>query len=411
MIQEMTMNGLMLPIKHTLAKVILFCLCLSLAGCYPGMKKEATVPSEALEKITFFYPEFSDDMDRNSLMAAIENSIEYLNRLPADRVLHYGPHSFTSRQVLDSQKTFLQFLQKNPNPAEVNKKIEADFLVYRATGGKNSDNVLFTGYFEPLYEASLIPDSVYRYPLYRKPDDLTTLDLSRFGSRFNGQKIIGRIAGTDFVPYHTKVDIDEKGILKGRELEIAWLKDPVDVAFLQIQGSGKLILRDGSIISAGYSGKSGLPYRSIGRYMIEKGFLTKEEMSMQAIRDYLAKHPEIVRDVLSSNPSYVFFRRIENGPLGNIGVPLTPGRSIALDSKLFPKGALGFIACKKPTIDSAGLITSWENFSRFVLNQDTGGAIRGAGRADIFWGSGAYAEAAAGHQNHEGELYILIKKP
>ena len=182
------------------------------------------------------------------------------------------------------------------------------------------------------------------------------------------------------------------------------------MAFLQIQGSGKLILRDGSTISAGYSAKNGLPYRSIGRYMMEKGFLTKEEMSMQAIREYLARHPETVRDVLYYNPSYVFFRRLEKGPLGNLGVPLTPGRSIALDSGLFPKGALGFITCKKPVMDNKGRVKEWEEFSRFVLNQDTGGAIKGAGRADIFWGNGPYAEAAAGHQNHKGELYILIKK-
>ena len=398
-------------IKQILVKIILFSLSLSFSGCYPGLKKEATTPSEALEPITVFYPEFSDDMDRDSLIAAINYSIEYLNRLPGGTVLHYGPHSFTSRQVIESQKAFIEILQENFHSTEINQKIKTDFLVYRAAGGKKSSNVLFTGYFEPLYKASLTPDSVYRYPLYRKPDDLTTLDLSRFGNRFNGQKIVGRIVENAFVPYYTKVDIDEKGVLKGRGLEIAWLKDPVDVAFLQIQGSGKLILKDNSIISAGYSGKNGLPYRSIGRYMIEKGLLTKEKMSMQAIRDYLVKHPEIVSEVLSHNPSYVFFRRLEKGPFGNIGVQLTPGRSIALDSKLFPKGALGFITCKKPIIDSSGRVTSWQKFSRFVLNQDTGGAIRGAGRADIFWGNGAYAEIAAGHQNHKGELYILIKKP
>ena len=392
-------------------KIILLLFILSFFGCYPGIKKEATVSSEALEEITFFYPDFSDDMDRDSLIAAIRNSIEYLGRIPAGTIMHYGPHSFTQTQVLDSQKAFLEILQETPNPAQVAGKIKADFHVYRATGGEKSENVLFTGYFEPLYEASLTPDSVYRYPLYRKPDDLTTVDLSGFGSKFQGQKIIGRIAGKDFVPYHSRVDIDEKGVLKGRGLEIAWLKDPVDVSFLQIQGSGKLILPGGEIITAGYSEKNGLAYRSIGRYMIEKGFLTKEEMSMQAIREYLAEHPEVVQDVLYCNPSYVFFRRLEKGPLGNIGVPLTPGRSIALDSDLFPKGALGFIICKKPLIDNSGRVKGWEEFSRFVLNQDTGGAIRGAGRADIFWGNGLYAEAAAGHLRHEGELYILIKKP
>ena len=392
-------------------KMVLLILMLSLAGCYPGMRKEATVPSEALEEITFFYPDFSDDMDRASLVAAIKNSIEYLNQIPPDTIMRYGPRTFTKKQVLDSQKAFLKILQENPDPAQLTRNIKEQFQVYRATGGEKSKHVLFTGYFEPMYEASLKPDSVYRYPLYRKPDDLTTVDLSAFGSRFKDQKIIGRIEGKDFVPYYSRMDIDEKKVLKGRGLEIAWLKDPVDVAFLQIQGSGRLILQNGEIISAGYSAKNGLPYRSIGRYMIEKGYLAKEEISMQAIREYLKRHPEAVRDVLYYNPSYVFFRRLEKGALGNIGVPLTPGRSIALDSNLFPKGALGFVICKKPVVDSTGGVKEWREFSRFVLNQDTGGAIKGAGRADIFWGNGPYAEVAAGHLSHEGELYILIKKP
>jgi membrane-bound lytic murein transglycosylase A len=144
--------------------------------------------------------------------------------------------------------------------------------------------------------------------------------------------------------------------------------------------------------------------------MLDRGFLDKKEMSMQSIRTYLTKHPDIIDDVLNTNPSYVFFRILKTGPLGNIGVPLTPGRSLALDYRLFPKGALAFIICRKPVVDSHGRITRWVPFSRFVLNQDTGGAIRGAGRADIFWGSGPYAELAAGHLKHEGELYILIKK-
>jgi membrane-bound lytic murein transglycosylase A len=145
--------------------------------------------------------------------------------------------------------------------------------------------------------------------------------------------------------------------------------------------------------------------------MLDKGLLSREEMSMQSIRKYLSTHPEMIQEVLNYNQSYVFFRRIENGPFGNINVPLTPGRSVALNARLFPKGALGYISCQKPIVDNSGEIVSWTNFSRFVLNQDTGGAIRGSGRADIFWGSGQFAELAAGNMKHEGELYLLIKKP
>ena len=137
-------------------------------------------------------------MDRDSLIAAIKNSIQYLEKIPPDTVMSYGPHSFTARQVLDSQRAFLQILRENPDPARMAEKIKEDFHVYRATGGESGGNVLFTGYFEPIYEASLTPDSVYRYPLYRKPDDLTVVDLSPFGKRFKGEKIIGRLKGKEF---------------------------------------------------------------------------------------------------------------------------------------------------------------------------------------------------------------------
>jgi membrane-bound lytic murein transglycosylase A len=133
-------------------------------------------------------------------------------------------------------------------------------------------------------------------------------------------------------------------------------------------------------------------------------------MSMQAIRKYLTGNPEVLDEVLNYNPSYVFFQQVERGPIGSLGVLLTPGRSVALDSKIFPKGALGFILCKKPLVNDEREIIGWIKFSRFVLNQDTGGAIKGAGRADIFWGSGPYAELTAGHMKHDGELYILVKE-
>jgi len=145
--------------------------------------------------------------------------------------------------------------------------------------------------------------------------------------------------------------------------------------------------------------------------MIERGFLSREEMSMQGIRRYLTEKPEVVDEVLNHNPSYVFFRQVGEGPLGSLGVLLTPGRSVALDPKVFPRGALGFISSQKPVVNGQGDIVAWTKFSRFVLHQDSGGAIKGAGRADIFWGRGPYAELAAGHMQHEGDLYILIKKP
>ncbi len=383
---------------------------LTFFACRPAIKKETQIFEETLEPVDYFYPAFTDDMNWESLANALLNNQAYLNKLDPERLFHYGPHTFTCRQVKESQEAFLNLIRENPDPAHLEKTIQENYLVYRATGHNGDEQVLFTGYFEPLYDAGLTPDEIFKYPLYQKPENLITADLSLFKKDLKGRKITGRIEGKRFLPYYSRKEIED-GALRGKKLELAWLKSPVDVAFLHIQGSGRLLLRDGGALNVGYSTANGQPYRSIGRYMLDKGLLTKEEMSMQAIRRYLSNHPERVPEILNTNPSYIFFRLLKTGPVGNIGVPLTPGRSLALDSKRFPKGALAFISCRKPSLGPDGEIMAWNRFSRFVVNQDTGGAIKGPGRADIFWGNGPYAETAAGHLKHVGELYILIKKP
>ena len=392
-------------------KLILLLNIISFFGCYPALKKEAERPEDALTRIRFFYPKFQDDTDFSSLAQAIRRNLAYLDRLDPQYVFYYGPHKYTSQQVRDSQEAFLKLILENPDSRELNKKIKKHFLVYRAAGRVGNNKVLFTGYFEPIFEGRLTPDEGFQYPLYRQPDDLIKIDLSLFRKEFQGKTIVARITGKEVLPYFTRRQIEEDKVLGGKDLEVAWLKDPLDVTFLHIQGSGRLRLADGDTISVGYQASNGLPYQSIGRYMLDKGLLRREEMSMQSIRIYLSEHPEAMGEVLNHNPSYVFFRLLEGGPLGNISVPLTPGRSVALDSRLFPKGALCFVSCQKPIVDNNGEITGWTKFSRFVLNQDTGGAIRGSGRADLFWGSGPHAEVTAGHLQHDGELYVLIKKP
>lgn len=396
--------------KFFLAAVALLTLA-SAEGCHPVLKKEAQRPEEALRQVRLFSPEFRDDMDRESLTLAIRRNLEYLDRLNQETVFHYGPHDFTIQQVRESQEVFLDLLSRGFDAGQLSREISKKFRVYRATGRVEDRQVLFTGYYEPIYEGSLAPDETFRYPLYRPPDDLIRIDLSLFNEKFKGENIVARIEGKKVLPYYSRYQIEAERVLKGKDLEIAWLKDPLDVAFLHIQGSGRLRLPDGKDLMVHYQASNGRSYRSIGRYMIEKGFLAREELSMQAIRKHLTEHPEVLDEVLNYNPSYVFFRQVDSGPLGSLDVLLTPGRSIALDSKIFPKGALGFISCQKPLVNDQGDIIGWTKFSRFVLNQDSGGAIKGAGRADIFWGSGPYAELTAGHLQHEGNLYILIKKP
>ena len=213
------------------------------------------------------------------------------------------------------------------------------------------------------------------------------------------------------VPYYERSEIESTGALDGNADVLAWVKDNVDVFFLQIQGSGKVYLDNGEVLNVHYQTTNGRPYRSIGKLLINEEKITKEEMSMQKIREYLHNHPDEIDAVLNYNPSYVFFKTEPDGPLGNINVKLTPGRSIALDRRIFPPAALVFIGTEKPVVDSTGQIHNWKPFTRFALNQDTGGAIRGPGRADLFWGNGPYAEIAAGHLKHTGKLYFLVLKP
>jgi membrane-bound lytic murein transglycosylase A len=234
--------------------------------------------------------------------------------------------------------------------------------------------------------------------------------LSLFSAEYQGKTLVGRFTGERIVPYFDR-DAIEKGALDGAVVPIAWVDNPVDLFFLQIQGSGKIYFESGDTINVHYHVANGKPYRSIGNLLIEQGKIPRLEMSMQRIRAYLNSHPEEVGAVFSYNPSYVFFKTEPDGPLGCLDVKLTPGRSLAVDRRIFPMAALSFIETQKPVVDGNGAITAWSECARFVLNQDTGGAIRGPGRGDLFWGNGSYAELAAGHMQHSGRLYFLVLKP
>jgi membrane-bound lytic murein transglycosylase A len=265
--------------------------------------------------------------------------------------------------------------------------------------------VLFTGYYQPEIDGSLVQTEVYRYPIYGYPADLVTAEAGE-----NGGKAVGRIDQEKFVPYYSRQEIDQLGLLQGRGLEIAWVKDPIELFFLHIQGSGLLRLPDGSTLGVGYAGQNGWPYRSIGRLLIDNGKLTREEMSMQRLRRYLNDNPNEQNEIFAYNESYVFFRVVPNGPLGSLGVPVTPQRTIATDSRLFAKGALALIQTELPIIGSIGELSGWRPVTRFVLNQDTGGAIRGPQRADYYFGSGDQAGAFAGYMNRPGKLFFLQLK-
>ena len=386
---------------------IIFALMIS--GCKPMVKPPTR--ENAMERISSWsYPDFSDDMTYTGLEQSVLMSLSYLKKIPAARQFIFGKDQYNSEHMIKSLQHFLDYIQTRPSRKNLKKFIQSDYRIYRSIGRDGEGEVLYTGYYEPLLKGSLVKSEQYRFPIYTRPRDLITIDLSLFHKKFRGEKITGRFADQSVVPYYDRSEIETDGVLENKADVLAWAKDPVDVFFLQIQGSGKVQLDNGEVFNVHYQATNGRPYRSIGKLLIDEEKISVADMSMQKIRQYLQNHPEEIDTVLNYNPSYVFFKIEPNGPLGNINVKLTPGRSIALDRHIFPPAALAFIETEKPLIDDTGRIQSWLNFSRFVLNQDTGGAIKGPGRADLFWGNGSYAEIAAGHLKHTGRLYFLVLK-
>ena len=270
------------------------------------------------------------------------------------------------------------------------------------------DEGVFTGYFEPVYEARLAPEGRFQAPLYDRPADLIDVDLGRFKPHLAGERVAGRLEGARLVPYADRGAVNA-GAINGRAEPIAYL-DPNDLFFLQIQGSGQLRLADGTIMRVGYDGTNGQPYTSIGRLLVERGVMTVAEASMQSIRAWLENaRPEDAQALREANESYVFFRALEPppegfGPPGAQGAPLLPGRSLAVDRRYHALGAPVFVEIE------AGPASNGQAIRRLMIAQDTGGAIKGPLRGDYFWGAGAEAGARAGVMNARGKMYFLLPK-
>lgn len=353
---------------------------------------------------------FDDDLDAGSLELAVLRSLDYYQRLPDDRLFFFGGIPYTVQELKESLRDFLAIVKTSSTPAERSRKLRNTFDLYRSAAGTAGDAVLFTGYYAPILEGSLTQTPVFAYPLYRIPDDHIVIHLGRFDEKHAGERLIARLEGNEAVPYYTRGEIDIEQCLRGRGLELVWLTDPVDVFFLHIQGSGLVHLPDGRRLTVSYAQSNGHPYRSVGRLLMEREGLTPAQVSMRGIKEYLRERPDEMLRILAHNESYVFFRIVEEGPIGCLDVPVTPGRTIATDPAYFPQGALAFIRLKKPTVDDDGNIVDWVSFSRFALNQDAGGAIKGPRRVDLYCGDDAYAEIMAGHLRQEGELYFLVRK-
>jgi membrane-bound lytic murein transglycosylase A len=281
---------------------------------------------------------------------------------------------------------------------------EAQFTPYAVRSPEGSANGTVTGYYEPLLSGSRTPGPNYRYPVYGVPDDLLSVELGDQFPELKGKRVRGRLQGRKVVPYYTRAEI-ERGEAAVRGREILWVADAVELFFLQVQGSGRVMLPDGQMVRLGYAEHNGHPYRSIGRVLIERGELTADKASMQGIKQWGRENPDLLPLLLQQNPAYVFFRELpanEPGPIGTLGVALTPGRSIAVDPGALPLGAPVFLSATWPL--------SSRPLNRLVLAQDTGSAIKGAVRADFFWGYGEEAGALAGRMRQDARLWLLYPK-
>ncbi len=266
---------------------------------------------------------------------------------------------------------------------------------------------LFTGYYEPDLYGSRRRHGRFTVPLLARPPELVTVDLGRFRPAWKGERLAGRVVAGSLEPYPDRAAI-AAGALAGRRLEIVWVDDPVDAFFLEIQGSGRVELEEGGTLRLGFAAQNGHPYTAIGRELVARGALAKKDVSLQSIRRWLADHPQAAPEVMAKNASYVFFEKQEGeGPVGTEGAVLTPGRSLAVDTGFLALGAPLWLA---GTVPSPAAAAPDRPLRRLVVAQDTGGAIRGPVRGDVFWGHGEEAAAVAGRMKNPGRLWVLLPK-
>jgi len=359
-------------------------------------------PALSLRRVTFAdVPGWSSDRLAEAMPALLAQCTR-LARLPADTPLGGVAEAAQAAGTAASWQPACQAARALPrqDEASVRQYFETWFLPYQVSD-RGDPTARVTGYFEPEFEGSLGPSATYAVPLYARPDDLVTVPNPEPGQ----PPVTGRRQGGLIQPYWTRAEID-RGVLRGRNLELLWLKSPVDLFFLQLQGSGRIRLPSGQIVRVGYAGRNGQPYVPLGRELVAEHQLAPDNVSMQSIRAWLAAHPAEAQAMLERNPNYVFFRALqgvspEQGPPGALGVDLTPLRSAAVDRAFLPLGVPLFLQTTLP--DGSA-------FDRLVLAQDLGTDITGPARADLFFGWGESAGAEAGSMHGSGSMVVLLPR-
>jgi membrane-bound lytic murein transglycosylase A len=355
-----------------------------LAGCDTG-KDEKAKPHAIATYVGATWENLPAVSD-SDLQAGFESWRSACQRLKADPV--WGTTCAASASVPSTAMAIRDFLKANLD-------------VYGLRSADNSPNGLITGYYEPVYPGSLTETATAHVPVFGVPDDLIIVNLESIYPELKGKRLRGRLEGRVLKPYDDASAINQQG---STAKPIAWLTNPMDLQFLQIQGSGRIQLADGRQLRVGYGDQNGYPYRPIGRWLVEQGELKKEDVTMGAISAWAKAHPQRIPELLASNPSYVFFSArpdSNEGPRGSLNVPLTAGYSVAVDRKVIPLGSLLWLSTTRP--DGAPI-------ARPVAAQDTGGAITGEVRADLFWGTGDAAGELAGNMKQQGQIWMLWPK-
>lgn len=384
--------------------VCLIVVCLLLPACAKNYVRPLPEGEVALRKITDptripdFRPAF--DCDKAALTQAADQSLFYFAHPSSE---NYFPYLDVSHdRAIRSLEKFKEVVNSAVSADDLHRRIVDEFDVYESVGCDDRGTVFFTGYCTPIYEGSLKPTAECRYPLYKLPPDL-----------MKGDKgiTLGRKTRTgEIVPYYTRGELDGNRTLTG--LELVYLKDRLDAYLVHVEGSARIRLPDGSLYDVGYAGSNGKEYKSLREMLMKDGKLKAERASLMGIKEYFKAHPEDLDVYLPRNERYVFFQDMRGGPYGSLGVPVTMNCSLATDKtgsrEIYPRGCVAFIQTKIPTASSGK--TETRKYSGFILDQDTGGAIRSAGRADIYMGIGPNAEMLAGHTAAEGRVYYIFVK-
>jgi membrane-bound lytic murein transglycosylase A len=388
--------------KPSAASILLVALVAGgLAGCKSKPDYNRPLPEgwPALLPVTpEERPDFAADWPalKSELLPALERSIEWTRKEYAEQF--FPIEGVTHERALASLERFREILEVAQDARDLGLALASEFDVYKSAGwdGKGG-GVLFTGYCTPILAGNLERSETYAYPLYALPEDLV---------KGPDGAILGQQTAEGLAPYPTRRAIEASGMLDGRGLELVWLRDPLDAFIAHVNGSAFIELPDGEQIAFGYAGKNGREYTSLGKELVKEKKLTASELSLARIREWAREHPGEVVEYLHRNDSFVFFTPITGNPHGSLNVEVTGGRTLATDKALFPRGALTFVEAELP--DGRG---AQEPFERFLLDQDTGGAIRTAGRGDLYIGVGPQAERRAGSTQSEGQLYYLFLKP